>query len=149
MNCIRKARKEDIGRIAEILIFTKRMAYRSIFQNDHVSFNVMQVSFLMDEYFENIEVLNHYWVYDDGVVKGLIHIEGSEIKELYVDYFFWGQGIGQLLMEFAIDNYQVNTLWVLEKNERAIRFYMKNGFISTGKKVLEKGTTEYLLKMKR
>lgn len=31
---IRKARKEDISRIAEILVFVKRIKFRPIFQDD-------------------------------------------------------------------------------------------------------------------
>ena len=31
---IRKANKQDIPRIAEIIVFGKRTAYRTIFQND-------------------------------------------------------------------------------------------------------------------
>ena len=34
MQEIRRANKEDISRIAEILVFTKRVSYRPIFQND-------------------------------------------------------------------------------------------------------------------
>ena len=34
---IRAASKKDASRLAEILIFAKRMAYRPIFQNDIVS----------------------------------------------------------------------------------------------------------------
>ena len=40
---IRQATISDASRIAEILIFTKRMNYRTIFQNDKVSFGEMQV----------------------------------------------------------------------------------------------------------
>lgn len=36
---IRQADKQDISRIAEIIVFGKRVAYRSIFENDYVSFN--------------------------------------------------------------------------------------------------------------
>ena len=46
-------------------------------------------------------------VYDDGIVKGLIRIEKSEIVELYVDYFFQNQGIGSSLIEFAKNNYPI------------------------------------------
>lgn len=38
---IRSVRVEDASRIAEILIFTKRMNYRQIFENDKVSFRVI------------------------------------------------------------------------------------------------------------
>ena len=40
---IRKATIEDISRIAEILVFVKRMNYRSIFHDDSVSFGEIQV----------------------------------------------------------------------------------------------------------
>ena len=46
---IRKAQEKDIGRIAEILVFTKRSAYRDIFHNDDVSFNVITVLNVIDE----------------------------------------------------------------------------------------------------
>ena len=38
---IRQANIDDAPRIAEILVFTKRMNYREIFQNDKVSFGEM------------------------------------------------------------------------------------------------------------
>ena len=34
MEHIRKATAEDVSRLAEILVFVKRMNYRSIFHND-------------------------------------------------------------------------------------------------------------------
>ena len=117
---IRKAGTEDISRIAEILVFTKRM-----------------------------NLLDSIWVYDDEFVKGLIHIEGHCVKELYVDCFFEGQGIGGKLLEFAIENHAVTYLWVLKKNERAIAFYERHGFLCKGIWRYEDGTPEILLKMER
>ena len=40
---IRPAVPADASRLAEIQIFAKRTAFRSVFQNDFVSFNEMQV----------------------------------------------------------------------------------------------------------
>ncbi|HHV31503.1 hypothetical protein [Caproiciproducens sp. LBM24188] len=62
---IRNATEKDASRIAEILIFSKRVAYRSIFQNDKVSFGEMQVLPLAMEYIKNPELLEHIFVYDD------------------------------------------------------------------------------------
>ena len=101
---IRKAEPKDIFRIAEILVFTKRMKYRAIFHNDDYSFNELQVVKVANE-FNDPELLNKVWVYDDGIVKGMMHLEGKEISELYVDYFFWNQGIGAQLLEFAKEKY--------------------------------------------
>ena len=73
---IRKASAQDLSRIAEILVFVKRMKFRPIFQNDAYSFGELQVLPVAEKYAAP-DILNHIWVYDDGVVKGLIHIEGG------------------------------------------------------------------------
>ena len=149
MDCIRKATLQDVSRIAEIFVFTKRMNYRPIFQNDKVSFGEIQVLPLAQEYMADPEKLENIWVYDDEFVKGILHIEGDRIQELYVDSFFQNQGIGAALIDYAIQEFDVRYLFVLEKNERAIRFYKRHGFSLTDERELEEGTTEYILKMKR
>lgn len=149
VNHIRKAMIQDISRLAEILIFTKRMNYRTIFCNDKVSFGEMQVYPLAQDYIAHPEKLMDIWVYDDEFVKGMLHIEGKEIKELYVDSFFQNRGIGAKLMDFAIEKFDVQNLLVLEKNVKAIRFYQSHGFSLTQERQLEEGTTEYLVRMCR
>ena len=145
---IRRAEPKDISRIAEILVFTKRMKYRSIFHNDEYSFNGLQVVKVADE-FKDPEHLDKVWVYDDGIVKGMIHLEGKEIAELYVDYFFWKEGIGSKLIEFAKEKFDVKSVWTLEKNGDAIRFYEAHGFKLNGKRQLEEGTPEYIVMLER
>ena len=145
---IRKAEPKDLSRIAEILVFTKRMKYRSIFHNDEYSFNELQVVKVADE-FNDPELLDKIWVYDDEIVKGMIHLEGKEIAELYVDYFFWKEGIGSKLVEFAKEKFDAKVVWTLEKNADAIHFYEKHGFKLNGKKQLEEGTPEYIVMLER
>lgn len=145
---IRKAEPKDISRIAEILVFTKRIKYRSIFHNDEYSFNELQVVKLVEEY-GNSKALDNIWVYDDGIVKGMIHLEGREIAELYVDYFFWKEGIGTKLVEFAKEKFDAKFVWTLEKNEDAIRFYEAHGFKLNGTRQLEEGTPEYIVMLER
>lgn len=146
---IRPATISDASRIAEILIFTKRMNYRRIFQNDKVSFGEMQVYPLAKDYIDHPDKLENIWVYDDEFVKGLVHIEGTRIVELYVDTFFENQGIGARLIEYAIEQMNCSCVWVLEKNTGAIRFYEKHGFSCTGERQLEEGTTEFIVEMER
>ena len=145
---IRQATIRDVSRIAEILVFVKRMKFRPIFQDDEYSFNELQVLTVAKQYSAE-EILNHIWVYDDGIVKGLIHIANNEIVELYVDYFFQNQGIGSKLIEFAKIHFPVRFLWAIEKNTDALRFYRRHGFQITGHKKYEEGTTEYLVKLER
>ena len=93
---IRRANKSDLSRIAEILVFVKRMKYRSIFHNDAYSFGELQVIPVAEQY-SNPEILENIWVYEeDEIVKGLIHIENNEVMELYE------RGIRTCLKEWMI-----------------------------------------------
>ncbi len=69
---LRKAIMQDIPRIAEIIVFGKRVAYRHIFNNDVVSFNELQVMNLIDEYRNDPTLVDNMIVYDDGIIKGII-----------------------------------------------------------------------------
>ena len=128
---IRKATIDDASRIAEILVFSKRKNYRSIFNNDMGSFVELQVYPLVKMYLDSPELLEKYFVYDDEFVKGLICIDGGEIKELYVDSFFERKGIGGKLLDFVVSKYDCREVWVLDKNKKAKRFYLKHGFSET------------------
>ena len=143
---IRKAEARDLSRIAEILVFVKRIKFRPIFKDDSYSFGELQVLPVAEKY-KDEKILGNILVYDDGIVKGLIRIEGGEIVELYVDHFFQKEGIGSALIEYAKENYPVKFLWAIEKNTDAIRFYEAHGFHTTNEKKFEEGTTEYLVKM--
>lgn len=146
---IRKATLEDISRIAEILVFVKRVKFRPIFRDDDYSFGELQVLPVAKEYAQP-EILDHIWVFDDhGIIKGFIRIEGQEIVELYVDYFFQNQGIGSALIGYTKEKHPVTFLWAIEKNVDAIRFYQRHGFHLTDTKKFEEGTTEYLVKLTR
>ncbi|MBQ8120933.1 MAG: GNAT family N-acetyltransferase [Ruminococcus sp.] len=124
------------------------MKYRPIFQDDVYSFVELQVLAVAKKYIE-AGIIDNMFVYDDGIVKGLIHIEGNEIVELYVDCFFQDQGIGSKLIEYAKEHFPITFLWVIEKNIDAIRFYEAHGFHLTSTKKIEEGTTEYIVKMER
>lgn len=145
---IRKATEKDLSRIAEILVFVKRIKFRPIFQDDDYSFGELQVIPVAKEY-EKPEILDNILVYDDGIVKGLVRVEKNEIVELYVDYFFQNQGVGSELIEYVKREYPVSFLWAIEKNTDAIRFYEAHGFHLTNNKKFEEGTTEYLVMMER
>ena len=138
MKNIRKATIQDLERIAEIYVFNYRLYFYPIFKCDEFYFEEMTVSNEMDT-FKNL--IDSIYVYDDGVVKGFIHIDGKEVKKLFIEPVLQGSGIGTKLLNYK----DVNGLWALEKNERAIAFYKRNGFTVTNIKKYEEGTNEYLV----
>ena len=146
---IRQANEQDVSRIAEILVFDHRVNFYPIFQDDEYSFGELQVVTVADQYRKDKAALENTYLYDDGVVRGLVRVENGEIKKLFVDPFFQRRGIGGKLIEFAIDEKQADRLWALEKNTGAIRFYERYGFRLTGEKTFEDGTTEYLVRLER
>ena len=146
---IRKAKTNDLSRIAEIYVFNNRVNYFPIFKDEKFSFGELQVVTMADNYFGKDKILKNILVYDDGLIKVFIQMNGTEICKIYVDTFFQGEGIGKELIEYAINEYHANNLWALEKNERAICFYKKHGFNLTGQKKFEEDTVEYLVQLTR
>lgn len=146
---IRQANEKDCARIAEIEIFNYRLNFYPIFRNDEFYFGELQVPALMVEYQQNEALLHATYVYDDGVVKGFIRIEGEEIVKLFVEPVLQGAGIGAALLQYAVKEHGARCLWALEKNARAIAFYQGHGFVLTDERKLEGDTTEYLVKMQR
>lgn len=146
---LRKASNMDISRIAEILIFTKRTTYRPIFKNDNVSFNEMQVLKEIEK-LSQPSALDNIYVYDDGIVKATVKIEDigekTKVSEFFVDPFFQGEGIGTKILNNVIEKSKEVFLYVLDKNERAIRFYVKMGFKYTGEKEEFLNSGFYMLK---
>lgn len=143
---IRKANDKDLARIAEILIFNYRLYFYPIFQCDEYYFDELQVPSLMKEYESHLDSL---YVYDDGVVKGFIKIEGTYIARLFVEPVLQNASIGSKLLEYAVKEHNADHLWALEKNVKAIRFYNRYGFFATGEKKLEEDTTEYLILLRK
>ena len=146
---IRRAKIEDVARIAEIEIFNYRLNFYPIFRNDEFYFQELQVPNLIQNYLHAEDFLDNTYVYDDGVVKGFIRLEGQEVRKLFVEPVLQGKGIGADLLAFAIKEKNVQFLWALEKNTRAIAFYRKHGFSVTNDKKLEEDTEEYLVRLER
>lgn len=143
---VRKANINDLSRIAEILVFNYRLYFYPIFKSDEYYFDELCVPSLMQEYETDLDTL---YVYDDGVVKGFIKIEGTYIAKLFVEPVLQNASIGSQLLEYAVREHNADHLWALEKNTKAIRFYERHGFVATGEKKTEDGTSEYLVMLKR
>ena len=77
--------------------------------------------------------------------------DAGEVVAIYVLSEYYGRKIGYRLMNEAVSRlgeYNTISVWVLEKNERAIRFYHKYGFEFDGcKKEWTLGTPVTIVRM--
>lgn len=135
---IRPATAKDASRIAEIIVTNYRVNFYPFFKNDSFYFAELNVLDTAAEYCEGSEEMQNTYVYDDnGVVKGIINVNGTEIVKLFVEPQFQCCGIGGSLLQYAVDNFNADNLWALEYNSRGIAFYKRHGFELTGEKITE------------
>ena len=131
----RKAEKEDVLQIAEILVEDWQKAYRGIM--DDAFLDAMNA----DQRYE-IEVKRYqkYIVAVDGnEVLGYAWLEMAgdepadcEVIALYVRYSKRNNGIGKLLMQYAISHFKETgkkrmIVWCLKENLESRKFYEKVG----------------------
>ena len=74
-----------------------------------------------------------YLLSDNGRGVGTVSVRGNLIGDLYVLPEEQRKGYGTELLRFALERCTgVPTLWVLDHNRHAVRFYERNGFRMTG-----------------
>ena len=130
---IRQATEKDVSRLAEILVFNNRLNFYPIFRCDEYSFGEMQVIPIANEFLNTPGLLARTFVYDDGVVRGMMVLEGDEVKRLFVEPSFQGRGIGAALMERILSDaraigYERVVLDTLPFLKSAIALYRARGF---------------------
>ncbi len=70
----------------------------------------------------------------DEKVAGMMAYDDKEINQLYIHVDYQGMGIGQALLDKAKEQSSGRlTLYTFDVNEKAKRFYEKNGFAIIGR----------------
>ncbi|MDX1492521.1 MAG: GNAT family N-acetyltransferase [Longimicrobiales bacterium] len=77
----------------------------------------------------------------------------AEMPTLYIRPDYWHRGLGRSLCQAALDlasqaGFEILTLWVLEMNQRARRFYEIFGFEADGATKVDELTTERLVALR-
>jgi putative acetyltransferase len=89
-------------------------------------------------------------VIDEGGVRGFIVRAGNFVSLLFVDPRHQGRGLGKQLLDAAKGRAEELKTSAFAQNERAIRFYQREGFWATQVRVeRESGETIVLFKWKR
>ena len=99
---IRKAKEKDLSRIAEIFICNNRINYFPIFKDESYSFGELQVVSFIDNYLKKDEVFKNLYIYDDGLIRGFIQMNGTEICKLSPLMFGFGIKVACRPWRFAI-----------------------------------------------
>lgn len=120
--------------------------------------NLQAHSFVPKTYWEgNLEAVKQMlpqamlYVYkQDGMIQGFIGLTDDYIEGIFVDERARSHGIGKQLLDFVKQNRSQLTLQVYCKNERACRFYQREGFFIKAQQLDEQtGEPEFLMRWTR
>ena len=159
---IKKCTLEDLRKLQEISYetFNETFKHQNSPENMNAylerAFNLKQ----LERELSNISSL-FFFVYFNNEVTGYLKVntndaqseemgdESLEIERIYIRNKFQKHGLGKYLlnkvMEIAVEH-KKNKIWlgVWEKNENAIAFYIKKGFVQTGAHSFYMGEDEQL-----
>ncbi len=93
--------------------------------------------------------LHVFCLTEEDIVMGFVCVEGRKIDMLFLDPYYFGQGFGRKLLNFAVKELNADSLDVNEQNTKALKFYQKFGFeIMDRSEKDDQGRSYPLLRMK-
>jgi GNAT superfamily N-acetyltransferase len=121
---IRRATADDAAAVAEVFLTSFHATYD--FPLAHSDDEVR--GWIRDRLIPASET----WVAeDDGQIVGLMALDPGWLEQLYVLPTRLGEGIGRRFVELAKERQPRGlTLWTFQVNDRARRFYERNGFVA-------------------
>ncbi|EKN70923.1 protease synthase and sporulation negative regulatory protein PAI 1 [Neobacillus bataviensis LMG 21833] len=147
---IKKCTREDLCTLQEISYETFNETFKH--QNSHENMNAyLERAFNLKQLEKELGTISSefFFVYFNNEIAGYLKVntndaqteqlgnESIEIERIYIKNKFQKEGLGKYLLnkalEIAIERDKKNVwLGVWEKNENAIGFYKKMGFVQTG-----------------
>ena len=82
------------------------------------------------EVYQALKTINILCCYDDDheISRGFIGIAHKKIEMLFIADDARGQGIGKMLLDYAVDKWRVEFVDVNEQNKQGLGFYHHMGF---------------------
>ena len=135
---IRKLRKTDINRVADIWLKTNLKAHSFISEQYWIS-NYERVKEMLPQ----AEV----YVYEDNkIIQGFVGVQDEYIEGIFVSDEMQSRGIGKILLDYIKDKKDRLQLKVYQKNVRAMSFYQREGFTIQSEEMDEfTGEKEYVM----
>ena len=119
-NQIRHLQEDDIDAVAKIWLDTNMEAH-SFVSAEYWERNLA----LVKEMFLQAEM---YVYSENGEILGFIGLDQSYIAGIFVRKGAQSRGIGKALLDFVKEKKAELALHVYRKNEKAVRFYLREGF---------------------
>ncbi|WP_353096032.1 N-acetyltransferase [Tissierella praeacuta] len=86
----------------------------------------------------------------DNKIQGFIGITGDYIAGIFVSNEAQSKGIGKQLLDHVKDTHSKLSLQVYKKNDRAVRFYLREGFTISSEQIDETtGEIEFVMEWKK
>lgn len=73
----------------------------------------------------------------EGQAAGFMGISGNTLDMLFVDPDYRRKGIGSKLFQYAQSAFKISRVDVNEQNQQAVDFYLKTGFVQTGRRATD------------
>nr|WP_305049551.1 GNAT family N-acetyltransferase [Elizabethkingia bruuniana] len=64
-------------------------------------------------------------------------VSGNTLDMLFIDPAYRRKGIGSKLFQYAQSEFQISKVDVNEQNQQAVHFYLKTGFVQTGRRATD------------
>ena len=135
---IRKFEETDLNCIMRIWIETNISAHDFI-DDKYWHSNYDQVRQMIPQ--------STIYVYEEDSIRGFIGLSGNYLAGLFVEAESQSKGIGRALLDHVKGLSKELILHVYKKNERAVRFYTREGFLIEGEQI-DPNTNETELIMK-
>ena len=139
---LRTMKTDDLDPVVQIWLESNRQAH-SFIEADYWEKNKEEVRKMLPHSLIEIAEI-------EGNIVGFIGMNETKIEGLFVNSNFQSRGIGHSLIEWAKTRNEVLTLYVYQKNQRALKFYLKEGFVIHKQLIDEEtGEIEFLMQWKR
>lgn len=126
---IREFKENDLNRIMKLWLNTNILAHDFI-DMDYWKSNYNKVKQIMPE--------ATIFVYEeDNSIKGFVGLSGNYIAGIFVETTYQSQGVGKALLDYIKERNTELLLQVYEKNNRAVTFYLREGFTVNNKQIDE------------
>lgn len=130
---IREFMLNDIDCIMDLWLETNKQAHDFI-KSSYWESNFMSVKEMLPQ--------STIYVYDcNNQVQGFIGLIDNYIAGIFISKDNQSSGIGKKLLNYVKEKYERLTLQVFQKNDRAVQFYLREGF-SISKEQMDEETGE-------